>query len=380
MFLTEFAEPTILVIYPGRFQPFHKGHAKVFEYLTGKFGRNNVFIATSNKVEGDRSPFTFSEKSYFMQLTGVPADRIVEASQPYRIESILQSGLVQVANRENTVAIFAVSQKDMEEDPRFKSWSKKDGSPAYFQPLTDLKQARNINEHSYILTVPTYNFAIAGQPMRSGTELRAMYASADPKVRQQIITDLFGRYTLEAEEIMDRKLGAAPVEQQKAPIRTKTKLQTVKEEYNKNPNEKEIDPRLISLLSKAHIAYPRAHSDQEALMLFINHKLEMDELEIGQVEHDEHDLESKVRKLELQLAELKKEIPTKQGMAEAGGVGVVKGGNDSRYSTATMGAQNDVNGDTLGKEMDGFMLTGRKSPGASRSEKPVNKNVGKGVK
>jgi hypothetical protein len=251
----------------------------------------------------------------------------------------------------------------------------------------------------------------------------------------------------------------------------------------------------------------------------------MDELEIGQVEHDEHDLESKVRKLELQLAELKKDIPAKQGMAEAfdkpykgewehgdqshdmlvklpdgsnlsimfsldhgaygdeewtvefwrsnsqdvtgegdqqrifatvlnaikkfinkyhpermrfsankdveagksmsrtnlynklvqryanswgynvdiddfadttvynlqvmesrqgvaeaGGVGVVKGGNDSRYSTATMGAQNDVNGDTLGKEMEGFMLTGRKSPGASRSEKPVNKNVGKGVK
>ena len=56
MFINELAEPTVLVIYPGRFQPFHKGHHAVYEYLTGKFGRNNVFIATSNKVEQPKSP------------------------------------------------------------------------------------------------------------------------------------------------------------------------------------------------------------------------------------------------------------------------------------------------------------------------------------
>ena len=68
-----------------------------------------------------------------------------------------------------------------------------------------------------------------------------------------------------------------------------------------------------------------------------------------------------------------------QDVAESGGVGVIKGGRDPRYSTATMGDQNAVNGNTLGQEMQAFGLTGRKNPGATRTQRPVNKNVGKGI-
>jgi len=205
MYISELNSPTLLVIYPGRFQPFHKGHHAVYEFLTSKFGRNNVFIATSNKVDGDKSPFTFSEKAYFMQLAGVPADRIVQSANPYQIESILQTSNIQV-NSANTVVIFAVSEKDMSENPRFKSWTKKDGSPAYFQPLEDINNTKNMTEHGYILTVPTFDFNVLGQPMRSGTELRRMYVEADEKTRQAIIKDLFGKYTVEAEQVMTNKL------------------------------------------------------------------------------------------------------------------------------------------------------------------------------
>jgi hypothetical protein len=210
MFLTELAEPTLLVIYPGRFQPFHKGHYAVYQYLTGKFGRNNVYIATSNKVEEPKSPFTFSEKAYFMQLTGVPADRIVQATQPYQIQNVLQSGHINISNPQNTVVIFAVSQKDMEEDPRFSFKSNKDGSTPYFQPLRDLKDVENMEKHGYIMTVPTFDFKVAGEPMRSGTELRKLYSEADAKQKQEIISDLFGRYTAEAEQIMNAKIPAEP--------------------------------------------------------------------------------------------------------------------------------------------------------------------------
>ena len=138
MFINELAEPTLLVIYPGRFQPFHKGHHAVYEHLATKFGRNNVYIATSNKTDNAKSPFTFAEKSYFMQLTGVPADRIVQAANPYQIESILSTGNITVADPANTVVIFAVSAKDMAEDPRFSFKPKKDGSEPYFQPLKNI--------------------------------------------------------------------------------------------------------------------------------------------------------------------------------------------------------------------------------------------------
>lgn len=226
MFLTELAEPTLLVIYPGRFQPFHKGHYAVYEYLTGKFGRNNVYIATSNKTDNLKSPFTFSEKAYFMQLTGVPADRIVQATQPYQIQNVLQSGHITVTNPANTVVVFAVSQKDMDEDPRFSFAPKKDGSPSYFQPLKNIKDTVSMDQHGYIMTVPTFDFTVLGHPMRSGTELRKMYADSNELKRQQIVQDLFGRYTSEAEQIMSKIIPAEPVAEPK--LGNKSKLQKVK--------------------------------------------------------------------------------------------------------------------------------------------------------
>jgi Cytidylyltransferase-like len=227
MFLTELAEPTLLVIYPGRFQPFHKGHYAVYEYLTGKFGRSNVYIATSNKTDNAKSPFTFAEKAYFMQLTGVPADRIVQATQPYQIQNVLQSGHIQVANPANTVVIFAVSEKDMADDPRFSFAPKKDGNPSYFQKLVDIKQTESMDKHGYIMTVPTFDFKVLNQPMRSGTELRKMYSEADEKTRQDIVKDLFGRYTPEAEQIMTAKIVPAQAVEP-APLKKKTELQKVK--------------------------------------------------------------------------------------------------------------------------------------------------------
>lgn len=231
MFLNELTEPQLLVIYPGRFQPFHKGHHAVFEWLANKFGRNNIFIATSNKTDNLKSPFTFAEKAYFMQLTGVPADRIVEASSPYNIENVLSGGRIHVADRSNTVVLFAISQKDMEEDPRFGpgSYTKKDGSPAYMQPLQNIKDTKSMDQHGYIMTVPTFDFTVLGQPMRSGTELRKLYSESDDQTRRSIIQDLFGRYTAEAEQIMNSKIPAAgSTPPAPAALPKKVKLQPVK--------------------------------------------------------------------------------------------------------------------------------------------------------
>jgi hypothetical protein len=206
MFINELAEPRLLVIYPGRFQPFHKGHYAVYNWLTGKFGRDNVYIASSNKTDGAKSPFSFAEKSYFMQLTGVPADRIVQAANPYQIQNILSTGQITVADPARTVVIFAVSEKDMAEDPRFSFTSKKDGSQPYFQPLKNIQDTVSMDQHGYIMTVPTFDFSVAGKPMRSGTELRNMYSSADVDQRQAIVKDLFGRYSNDAEKIMNSKI------------------------------------------------------------------------------------------------------------------------------------------------------------------------------
>ncbi len=341
MFLDELSSPQLLVIYPGRFQPFHKGHYAVYNWLSTKFGRNNVYIATSNKTDNLKSPFTFAEKSYFMQLTGVPADRIVQAAQPYQIENLLQSGLT-VHNPDNTAVIFAVSEKDMAEDPRFKSWTKKDGSPAYFQPLKDIKNTKSMKEHGYIMTVPTFDFAVLGQPMRSASELRSLYASSNEETRQKIVADLFGKYTREAEQIMNTKI---PAEQLAESISR--------------------DPKVNPLLTKAKIAHPSAESDEEALALYA---IDTEKKDISDVEGEEHSLEDRVSRLEQQFQEFTKSLN------ECGGVGVVKDGNDPRYVMATAGDQNDVDGSTLGRELKAFFPT----KALKGQQVQVKKNIGQG--
>jgi hypothetical protein len=73
-------------------------------------------------------------------------------------------------------------------------------------------------------------------------------------------------------------------------------------------------------------------------------------------------------------------IPMPPGVAEdAAGVGVVKGGKDPRYMTATMGDQNAVTGDTLNKEMQAFKLVGRKSPASKTRQQPVKGGIGRGL-
>lgn len=210
MFVAELFEgsPTqLVVIYPGRFQPFHKGHKAVYDRLVAKYGRDAVFIASSDKQELPKSPFSFNDKAKFMHATGVPDDRIIQSKQPYQVPE-LKSKL----NLDNTVMIFAVSQKDMDEDPRFSFKTTKNGNPSYFQPLPDdLRKTQPATNHAYIAVVPTEDFTVAGEPMRSASQIRDKYKSSDESTRRLIIKDLFGAYTPELQHILDSKLLADSV-------------------------------------------------------------------------------------------------------------------------------------------------------------------------
>jgi hypothetical protein len=217
MFVNELFESVAgintLVIYPGRFQPWHKGHKAVYDYLVKNYGSDNVFVATSNKVDPPRSPFTFGEKVQFMNLTGVSADRIIETRDPYKALEVVQN-----YDPKTTRLIFAVSEKDMSEDPRFSFKTKKDGSPSYFQPMPkDASDMVALQQHGYIMTVPTFNFSVLGQPMRSATEVRAQFADADEATQQQIVKDLFGSYDKNVHDIMRQGLGVSALNELKFP-------------------------------------------------------------------------------------------------------------------------------------------------------------------
>jgi hypothetical protein len=229
----------IFVIYPGRFHPFHKGHKGVYNYLSSKYGGNDVYITTTDVVELPKSPFSFDEKVKMMTLTGVPVNKIIKVKNNYNLQSLVGQIPIDI-NRDSI--IFAVSEKDMAEDPRFSKFTKKDGSPAYLQPIPKrLDKLQPAITHGYIDTVPTTDFTVLGAAARSASQLRSQYAKLNPEQRKSFITDLFGKYDDGVYNIMNNKLasGGSLTEKQKS-ILKKLIVGMMKEDESKVKNMKKL--------------------------------------------------------------------------------------------------------------------------------------------
>lgn len=194
----------LFVIYPGRFHPFHTGHKSVYDFLSTKYGGNDVYITTTDKVELPKSPFSFEEKLMMMVLTGIPQSKIIKVVQNYNLNNLI--GKIPIDINKDSI-IFAVSEKDMMEDPRFSKFIKKDGSPTYLQPLPKkLDKLEPAIKHGYVDTVPTTDFTILGKPARSASELRKQYVTLNDKQKKLFIADLFGAYSEDVKNIMNAKL------------------------------------------------------------------------------------------------------------------------------------------------------------------------------
>jgi hypothetical protein len=196
-----------LVIYPGRFHPFHRGHKASYDYLTKKYGENSVYIATSAVQDPLTSPFSYSDKVKMMTKLGVPASHIVQVRNPYQAKEITDT--LSDEEKSNTALIFAVSEKDMlEGSSRFRFDPKKNGDPSYLQPMPEnAKKLQPMTKHGYVAVTPTVNFKVSGQDADSASAIRKLYREGNDADRQQIIADLYGVSDPELKDIFDERLG-----------------------------------------------------------------------------------------------------------------------------------------------------------------------------
>lgn len=195
------AGPELVVLYPGRFQPFHLGHGEVFRDLQSQYGRDNVYIATSNKVELPKSPFNFSEKVQFMHAVGIPSDRIIEVTSPYKLPE-------SQFNPANTIFVVAVGAPDRD---RLRPDSvKKDGSPSYFKTFESLDKCTTADKHGYVIIENERQkvITINGKPVdvSHGTPSRAAWNAVrdNPKLRSEYLLQMFGRDDAELGRILDK--------------------------------------------------------------------------------------------------------------------------------------------------------------------------------
>jgi len=203
---------TVIAIYPGRFQPFGQHHAKSFKWLQQNFGAQNTYIATSDKVELPKSPFSFSEKKQIIDEYGL-GDYVVQTKNPYKAEEILGS-----MDPATTAVVFMVGAKDMQNDPRFAMKPKRDGSDSYFQPYDKNKSnLQGFDKHGYLIVGPHVSIAIPGYGEMSGTALRKALGAKIPRSEKiKMFKAVFGWYDESTANMIFSKL--EPISESKSSI------------------------------------------------------------------------------------------------------------------------------------------------------------------
>ena len=187
----------VIAVYPGRFQPMGKHHAATFKWLQDKFGKENTYIVTSDKVEMPKSPLNFEEKKLVASKYGF-GDSIVKVKNPYKAEEVTSK-----YDPETTAIVFMVGKKDMEDDPRFKIGLKKDGTPGYFKRYEPGKPMEPFTKHGYLIVAPHVSLKTPDGQEMSGTSIRS--ALSNPKSTPEEFKQIFGWYDPKIESMIKSK-------------------------------------------------------------------------------------------------------------------------------------------------------------------------------
>ena len=173
-----------IVVYGGRFQPFHKGHEEIYDSLVSKFGKNNVYITTSNKVEEPKSPFNFEEKKEIIttMFPSIPKDHIIQVKNNYNPVEILDG------KPEDVVVIFVIGDKDAERLSNGK----------YMKKFTD-GEMNGWKDNGYVYPAPKNT-----KVLLSGTQVRDMISKT--KDMKETMTKLYGTYNKKIANLLKNKI------------------------------------------------------------------------------------------------------------------------------------------------------------------------------
>mgnify|MGYP001300974510 CR=1 FL=1 len=189
-----------VVIYPGRFQPMLGHHASVYQKLINDHPDADVYITTSDKVETGKSPFNFKEKQLIATAHGIDPNKILQVRRNYHPEDLEPY----INNPENTVVYFAVGQKDMEDDPRFKFNDidektglslKQNGEPYYFQMINSIKkEPKPMMERGYILVVPNEKGDIENGVLSASAFRETISKAPSKEAAKEVFNKYFKNY------------------------------------------------------------------------------------------------------------------------------------------------------------------------------------------
>jgi hypothetical protein len=167
----------VIVVYGGGFQPFHTGHMSSYVQSKHAFPKADLYVAASNDTK--IRPIPFAAKKFLAQQAGVK-DPFVQVVAPISPKEILDK-----YNPEQDIFILVRSERDPV------GYTKKDGSPGYFQPFVSLDKCEPFVKHGYVFVTKKHVFNIGGVEIFSGSQVRSMYAKANDTGKAQLIKGLY---------------------------------------------------------------------------------------------------------------------------------------------------------------------------------------------
>ena len=171
---------TTVVIMPGGFHPFHSGHLALYQSAQRAFPDAEVFVAATNDTSA--RPFPFAVKEKLAKLAGVEPGHFVQVKSPFRAEEITSQ-----FDPATDTLIFVRSEKDATKPPQ-PGGIKKDGNPAYLQPLMGAKRLEPFAKHAYMAYLPTVEF---GPGMTSATEIRSAWPQLNDQRKTALVMSLY---------------------------------------------------------------------------------------------------------------------------------------------------------------------------------------------
>jgi len=219
-------KPKVVVVYGGGFQPFHAGHLSSYTQAKSEFHTPDFYVASSNDTKV--RPIPFKDKEFLAQQAGV-TDHFVQVIQPINPKEIMDR-----YDETNDILILVRSERDP------MKYTKKDGSPAYYQPFVSINKCESFDKHAYIFVTKKHDFKVNGELAFSGSQIRKMYAEADSDGRDEIISDLYpkSKNKSKVKKLLDKYIGGGmseELEEAKIKLTAAQKIQrAIEKEREKN--------------------------------------------------------------------------------------------------------------------------------------------------
>jgi hypothetical protein len=228
--LTEAEGKRTVAIYPGRFQPMGPHHFQTYKQIAAEHGAENTYVATSDKT-GPKSPLNFAEKKSIISKHGVPESQIGQVTNPYYAKEIYE----QLGGPEEVEVVYFVGDKDMRENPRF-------------------QKTGGTTKEGYdwrLAVAPHVEIDIPGFGEMSGTSLRKVLASADPKTFEKIMGWFDpGVYKMLQSSLQETAMasGAVAISPGRAPVVVGSEKEKKKHKKNFLPEEELVSEVMDYLL------------------------------------------------------------------------------------------------------------------------------------